>query len=805
MLLRRFLAINCSILNSLALSFEQISINDDTMHPLLTKEKMSNYPTYENTYEHELKVGDKNIKVQIGKFSEQVAAAVITECGETVVLTTIALGNKVDWGYLPLSVEFSEKLYAAGIIKGSRWVKRDGKPTDEAVLKARVIDRTIRPLFAEGITHEIQVISTVFSYDDQNDPDMLALLGTGIGLEISQIPFAGPIAGLRVGYSKETKKFFFNPTYAERETSDLDLIVSGSGDRIVMVEAGANEILESVMIEALQTAQVELGKVTAEITKIAKDIGKEKVELTTKPDAEVESAREKLTQEVSAKHKDVIVEMVKKKGTLVETGKDAFIEQLVTQFGNEDDAKAVLKIDAKELSKVVDTLMKKEARRMIMEDKSRPDGRKLDEVRQIWTEIDVFPRTHGSAMFKRGATQAVTITTLGSPSLGQHIEDMSGQEVRNYMHFYNMPPYSWGGTGRIGWPKRREVGHGALAERALAPMLPDQEDFPYTIHVVSEILSSNGSTSQASVCGSTLSLMAAGVPIKKPVSGIAMGLMSDAEGNYAVLSDIQGLEDHVGDMDFKIAGTRDGITAIQMDIKLTGLSMEILTQALEKARIGRLHIMDEMLKVISEPRTELSPLAPKIEQITIATDRIGELIGPGGKVIKNIIAVTQAEVDVDEDEERGVGLVNISSPSQEAIDKAKEMIQNIMYVEEVDDEFDGKVVRIENYGAFIEYLPGHDGLVHVSEMSTEYVGDPNEVVKMGDEVHVRVVEIKDGGKVSLSMLSKEDWEKARSNRGDRPEFRGDRGGNRNGGRRDNSGRSGSDRGGQRYGGRDNRR
>ena len=769
---------------------------------------MNSYPSYENIYERELKVGDKNIKVQVGKFSEQVAAAVVTQCGETVVLTTIGLGDKVDWGYFPLSVEFSEKLYAAGIIKGSRWVKRDGRPTDEAILKARVIDRTIRPLFAEGITNEVQVINTVFSYDGENDPDMLALLGVGVGLEISQIPFSGPIAGVRVGYSKETQAYTFNPTNEERKALDLDLIVSGSGDRIVMVEAGANEVTEAVMLESLAKAQEELGQVTAEVSQIAKDIGKEKVELVDQPDEDVVAVWEELAQQISAKHQATIVEMVKKKAALEETGKAEFVEKLMVEFSNEDDAEVVLKIDAKELSSTVDKLMKKETRRMILEDKVRPDSRQPEEIRQIWSEVDVFPRSHGSAMFKRGATQAVTITTLGAPSLGQHIEDMDGEEVRTYMHFYNMPPYSWGGTGRFGWPKRREIGHGSLAERALLPMIPDQEEFPYTISVVSEILSSNGSTSQASVCGSTLSLMAAGVPIKRPVAGIAMGMVSDAD-NYVVLSDIQGLEDHVGDMDFKVAGTKEGITAIQMDIKLTGLSMEVLKEALERARLGRIHIMDEMLKAIPETRTQLSAYAPKIEQLTIPTDRIGELIGPGGKVIKNIIAVTEAEVDVDEDGERGVGVVNISSPSQEAIDKAKEMIQNIMYVEEVGDEFDGKVVRIENYGAFVEYLPGHDGLVHVSEMSAEYVGDPNEIVKIGDEVHVRVVEIKEGGKVSLSMLSEAEREKAKSNRNGRPPFRGDRGSNRNGGRRDNSGRRNGGRNGSdrrsRYGGRNDRR
>lgn len=743
---------------------------------------MKSYPTYEHIYERDLSVGDKNIKIQVGKFSQQVAAAVITQCGETVVLTTIGLGHKVDWGYLPLSVEFAEKLYAGGIIKGSRWVKRDGRPTDEAVLKARIIDRTIRPLLPKDMRHELQITATVFSYDGENDPDVLALLGTGIGLGISQVPFAGPVAGLRVGYMKDSEKFIFNPTNEERAASDLDLIVSGSGDRIVMVEAGANEIAEKTMLKALELAQKELGQVTTSMSEIDQQIGKDKAVLVDELDPKVKAAREKLTQDIKTKYQSEIAELVKQQARLEAVDKEAVVAKLVAELGNEDEDAVVLTIDSKELSSRIDELMKAEARRMILEDQTRPDGRKLDEIRSIWTEVDVFPRTHGSAMFKRGATQAVTITTLGSPSLGQHIEDMDGEEVRHYMHFYNMPPYSWGGTGRMGYPKRREVGHGALAERALLPMIPDQEEFPYTIHVVSEILSSNGSTSQASVCGSTLSLMAAGVPIKKPVAGIAMGLMSGDQGNYAVLSDIQGLEDHVGDMDFKVAGTKDGITAIQMDIKLTGLSMEILTEALEKAKQGRLHIMNEMLKTIQKPRTQLSPLAPKIEQLTIPVDKIGELIGPGGKVIKEIIAQTGAEVDVDEDEERGVGIVNISSPEQAAIDQAREMVDNLMYVEKVGDEFDGEVVRIENYGAFVQYLPNRDGLVHISEMAADYVGDPHEIVKLGDQVHVRVIEIKDDGKVSLSMLSEAERAQVQSNRSSRPAFKGRRNKGDHGGR-----------------------
>jgi polyribonucleotide nucleotidyltransferase len=767
---------------------------------------MKSYPTYENTYHHDIKVGDKNIHVEIGKFSEQVAAAVLTTCGETVVLTTVALGRKVDLGYFPLSVEFQEKLYAGGIIKGSRWVKRDGRPTDEAVLKARVIDRTLRPLFPDGVTNEVQVISTVFSYDGENDADMLGLIGAGIGLQISEIPFHGPVAGVRVGYNKNTETFIYNPTEAEGKESDLDLIVSGTGETIVMVEAGANEISEEIMIKALDNAQKVLGEVSKEINAIAKEIGKDKIELVTPVDPAIEAATDELKKNIYAKHKAEIKEIVIHQGKLEPTGMDEFIVALEAEFGNADEEAPVIKIDAKFLKGVVYDLLKQEARRMILEDKERPDGRKPDEIRQIWTELDLFPRTHGSAMFKRGATQVVTITTLGSPALAQYIEDMAGEAVRHYMHFYNMPPFASGEAGRVGYPKRREVGHGALAERALAPMIPDQATFPYTIQVVSEVVSSNGSTSQASVCGSTLSLMAAGVPIKRPVAGIAMGLMSDEKGKYVVLSDIQGLEDHVGDMDFKVAGTSEGITAIQMDIKLTGLNMSILHEALEQARKGRMHIMGEMLKGISEPRKQLSALAPKIEQVTIPMDRIGELIGPGGKVIKNIIALSGAQVDVSEDPERELGLINISSADQAAIDKARQMVENIMYVATAGDEFDGTVTRVEGYGAFVEYLPGREGLVHVSEMAAEYTADANDRVKVGDKVHIWVSGMKDDGKVSLSMMSPEDREQARANAPERPAFRG---GDRNGGDRRGGGGYGGDRrgGGSRggYGGGDRNR
>jgi polyribonucleotide nucleotidyltransferase len=448
---------------------------------------------------------------------------------------------------------------------------------------------------------------------------------------------------------------------------------------------------------------------------------------------------------------------------------------------------------------------------MIVEEGIRPDGRKTTEIRPIWTELDVFPRTHGSAMFKRGATQAVTITTLGSPALGQLIESIEGEENRHYLHHYSMPPYASGEAGRFGAPKRREIGHGALAERALLPMVPSQEEFPYTIHVVTEIMSSNGSTSMASVCGSSMSLMAAGVPIKRPVSGIAMGLiMGEDEKKYAVLSDIQGLEDHIGDMDFKVAGTSEGITALQMDIKLTGVDRKILEEALTQAKIGREFIRNKMAEAITEPRKQLSTYAPKIEQIVIPADKIGEIIGPGGKNIKAMIAESGAEIDIDEDEEKGVGLVNISSPDQSKIDAARAIITGMIRVVDVGDEFDGTVTRVEAYGAFVEYLPGREGLVHVSEMSVERVEDVTSLVNVGDKVHVRLSGFKDDGKVSLSMLSAEQAEQAKANRGgdrggDRGGYGGDRrggggyGGNRGGGDRGRGGYGGGGRGGDRGG------
>ncbi|MBU1033494.1 polyribonucleotide nucleotidyltransferase [Patescibacteria group bacterium] len=752
------------------------------------------YPKYGNTYKKDILVGDKVIHLEIGKFSEQVSAAVLATCGETIVHTTVALGRKVNLGYFPLSVEFVEKLYAGGIIKGSRWVKRDGRPTEDSILRARVIDRTMRPLFPEGITNEVQAISTVLSYDGENEPDMMGLLNTAIALQISDIPFDGPVSGMRLSLD-EKGEFIINPLRSQIEGNDLDLIVSASANSIVMVEAGANEVAEDVMVEALLRAQDESKKVCQQIETIVAEIGKEKVNLIDAEDPDKVAAKQAIVDRLASTYKKEVNEMTNKEGRLEKTDLDELIAKIL-----EEDAAKLKEGEESELSEgmlkgIFHDLMKAEARRMILEDGIRPDGRTTTEIRPIWCEVDLLPRVHGSAMFKRGATQALTVVTLGDPSLGQLVEDMAGEKTNHYFHHYNMPPYASGEAGRIGYPKRREIGHGALAQRAIEPMLPSQEDFPYTIHVVSEIMSSNGSTSQASVCGSTLSLMAAGVPLKKPVSGIAMGLMSDGE-KFVVLSDIQGLEDHVGDMDFKVAGTKEGITAIQMDIKLKGIPKEVLVKALGQAREGRMHIMGEMLKCISEPRTSLSVYAPKVAQITIPAEKIGGVIGSGGSVIKDIIEKSGAEVNVEEDKENKTGVINVSSPDQASIDKAIKMIEDIVREINIGDEFDGTVTRVEGYGMFVEYLPGREGLVHVSNMSSEYVKDANDLYKVGDSVHVRVKEYNPEGKVALTMLSAEQEaeqkEKAAA-RGSREDNGRSSNGGYNGGRRYDNNRGGDRR------------
>ncbi len=732
-------------------------------------------------------VGDKEITLEIGRFSEQAEAAVLARCGGTIVHATIGLGAESNQGWFPLQVEYIENLYAGGKIKGSRWIKRGGRPSDEAILSARVIDRSIRPMFPDGFMREVQVITSVLSVDGVNNPDMVALVASTAALEISSIPFNGPLAGLRIGYKAENDAFIFNPTYEEMKDSDLDLIVAGTNEAIVMVEAGAQEVSEANMLRALQAAHEQIKSINGVISKMKAEIGKAKLAF------EAPELDNELVEKIWQSHQAEIAQAVHAKAMLQKD--DDTLTKLKEQLIAQDEA-----LLEAPLGQIFDKLMKREARRRTFEERIRPDDRTTDQIREITCEVDILPTAHGSAMFKRGATQALTITTLASPDYAQLIEDMEGEEEKRYIHHYNMPPYASGETGRVGWPKRREIGHGALAERALWPMIPSQEEFPYTIHVVSEIMSSNGSTSQASVCGSTLSLMAAGVPIKKPVAGIAMGLMRNEETNeYVILSDIQGLEDHIGDMDFKVAGTADGITAIQMDIKIDGIPMDVMAKALEQARVGRLHILGKMLECISEPRGQLAANAPKIESVQIPVSKIGELIGPGGKNIRALQEETKTEVSVSEE-----GLVTIASPVQADLDAAAKKVREMMMEFEPGMEFDGEVMRIEDYGAFVQMVPGRDGLVHVSQMATGYVQSPHEVVKLGDTVHVEVLDV-DGDRVRLTMLSKEEREQAEAQRrenggGDRGGDRGDRGGRPGGGRGgfrgDRGGRGGRDNGGR---------
>lgn len=709
--------------------------------------------------EKKVEINGQTITFSLGRFAEQATSAVLIRCNDTLVHVALVAGKENPaLGYFPLTVEYQEKLYASGIIKGSRWVKRDGRPTDEAILRARLIDRSIRPLFPEGYVKEVQVVATVLSYDLQTDPDILALCATSAALALSPIPWAGPIAAVRVGLD-DTGKILINPTKDQQKNSKLNLTVSGSDKAIVMVEAGANEITEKQTFEALKAGHEAIIKIVTAINELVKEAGQTKEAFVpAKLDAD-------LQKQVLAKTKTAITDLIGRvAASQHEKTADHGLAEIISAASAD-----LPEADPKQIAIIVYEYFRDTLREQTFTKKLRADGRKPDEIRQLTSEVGLLPRTHGSAMFKRGATQALTITTLGSPSLEQLIEDMEGETSKRYIHHYIFPPFSVGETGRIGFPSRREIGHGALAERAIEPMLPSKEDFPYMMQVVSEIMSSNGSTSMASTCGSTLSLMDAGVPLKKPVAGIAMGLMVKDEKNYVVLTDIQGLEDHLGDMDFKVAGTADGITALQMDIKIPGITFAILEEALAAAKVARLKILDHMLKTLAKPRDHVSAFAPKIVTINIPVEKIGELIGPGGKVIKQIIKDTECEVDVDDS-----GRVVITGVDAVKLQQAKDWVSGLTREFKVGEEFDGKVVRVEAYGAFVELVGGRDGLVHVSRLSTGYVADPNTIVKLGDKLHVRVREIDDQGRVSLTCLTPEQEAQMpqRPSGGSRPPFRG---------------------------------
>ena len=682
-------------------------------------------------------IGNKTLSLEVGRVAGQANGAVLARYGDTMVLATVVRSKpREDLDYFPLQVEFVERLYAGGRIKGSRWVKREGRPSEEATLTARLIDRSIRPLFPEGYKNEVQVIITVLSVDAENDPDILGLCATSAALAISDIPWDGPVGSMRVGFVSKNGSgdFVANPTYQDLEYSDLDLVVSSSKKALIMIEGGVKEVPEETILKGIDFAQKESGKVISLIEDLQKEVGKKKQEFV-KEEIEAE-----LVAQVKKEAKDKVKEIVDLMISEKEESR-AIREEIELALAEKNEEKKT------KISKILDKLIKEQIRDQILEKGKRLDGRKLTEIRPITVEAGVLPRTHGSAIFTRGNTQALTVTTLGPSSLGQLIEGMEGEETKRYIHHYYMPPFSVGETGRVGFPSRREIGHGALAARALEPVLPSEEEFPYAINVVSEIVSSNGSTSMASTCGSTLSLMDAGVPIKAPVSGIAMGMISKGD-KIAILSDIMGVEDFNGDMDFKVTGTKKGVTAIQMDVKATTLTLPVLEKILKQAKDGRFFILEKMLSVLPKSRTKVSKYAPKIETLHIPVEKIGEVIGPGGKVIKNIIAETGANVDIEDD-----GTVSVSSLDKESVKKAMDWVEGLVREVEVNEIFEeGIVRRIQPFGAFVEILPGKDGLVHVSKMSTEYVEDPNDVVKEGQKVRVKVVEVDDLGRINLSMI-----------------------------------------------------
>ncbi len=680
----------------------------------------------------ELELGGRKLSIETGRIAQLADAAVLVRYGDTVVLVTACASDKPKQGidFFPLSVDYEERLYAVGKIPGG-FIKREGRPTEKAILSARLIDRPIRPLFPDGYRNDVQVVATIMSVDQDNNPEIAAMVGSSAALSISSIPFEGPTGSVLVG--RVDGKLIVNPNNDERAKSDLHLVVSGTKDAVMMVEAGANEISEDVMLEAIMFAHDNIKKIVAFIEGIVAKVGKEKKEYTIfKVDEEIENAvREYAT--------DKTLDAIRTTDKLErQTKMDSVKDDAFTHFAE------IFPEKVKEIDSVLYDILKEQVRKLITEEGIRPDDRKLDEIRPISSEVGVLPRVHGSGLFTRGQTQVLTIATLGALGDVQILDGLGDEETKRYMHHYNFPPYSVGETRFMRGPGRREIGHGALAERALEPMIPSEEEFPYAIRLVSEVVSSNGSTSQGSVCGSTLALMDAGVPIKAPVAGVAMGLMKE-KGNVAILSDIQGMEDFLGDMDFKVAGTSKGITAIQMDIKIAGIDRSILEKALEQARVGRLYILDRMLSVISTPRKELSQYAPKIITMKIDPDKIRDIIGPGGKMINKIIAETGVKIDIEDD-----GRVFIAATNQTDGEKAVKIIEGLVKEIKEGEIYLGKVTRLMTFGAFVEILPGKEGLVHISKLDTKRVEKVEDVVSVGDEILVKVTEIDKQGRINLS-------------------------------------------------------
>lgn len=680
----------------------------------------------------EMQLGGRTLTVETGKLAQMANGACTLRYGDTVLLVTATNSAKPKEGidFFPLSVDFEEKLYSAGKIPGS-FIRREGKPSEKAILTSRLIDRPIRPLFPKGYRNDVQVVATVLSVDIDHNPDTIAMIGSSVALSISSIPFNGPTGSVSVGLVDG--QFIINPTFEQREKSDMYLVVSGTKDAIMMVEAGSNEVSEEVMLNAILFAHEEIKKICDFVQNIANEIGKEKDEYYVfKPLEEVEAA---VTEFASQKMKDAIKTVDKQER---QDNMEKVKDETMAHF------EEIFPENMKDVDEVIYSITKKEVRNMIVKDKVRPDNRAQEEIRPIWCEAGVLPRTHGSAIFTRGQTQVLSVATLAGLSEAQTIDGLDEEEERRYMHHYNFPAFSVGEARASRGPGRREIGHGALAQRAIEPLLPSEEEFPYTIRVVSEVMSSNGSTSQASVCGSTLCLLDAGVPMKDMVAGIAMGLIKDEE-DVVILSDIQGMEDFLGDMDFKVAGTEKGITAIQMDIKISGIDEDILKRALAQAREGRLHILGEMRKVIDKPRESLSPYAPMIINMMINPDKIREVIGTGGKVINKIIDETGVKIDIDND-----GKVSILSNDQEMCMKAKSIIEGIVAEPEVGKIYSGKITKIMQFGAFVEILPGKEGLLHISQMDKQRVAKVEDLFKEGDSVEVKLTEIDSQGRLNLS-------------------------------------------------------
>ena len=692
--------------------------------------------------------GGRQLTVEIGQLAKQANGAVLVRYGDTVVLTA-AVGTKQakDTDFFPLTVNYEEKMYAAGKIPGG-FIKREGRPSEHATLTARLIDRPIRPMFAEGFRNEVQITNTVMSVDPNCPPEMAAMFGSSLALCISDIPFDGPIAGVDVG--RVNGEYVINPTTEQKENSDIELSVAGTATAINMVESSAKEVGEEDMLGALLFGHEEIKKLVAFQEEIVREVGKEKMEVTLLSfDPAIEAQVKDLFSQAMVHAIQTEEKLAREEN--IEKVKETAIEHFEAVLEENDEKAGLLK----QVSQLVDNLEKDEVRRLITEEKVRPDGRKIDEIRPLSSEIDLLPRVHGSGLFTRGQTQALTSATLAPLGEYQVIDGLGIEEGKRFIHHYNFPQFSVGSVGRAGSPGRREIGHGALGERALKQVIPSPEDFPYTIRLVSEVLESNGSSSQASICAGTLALMAAGVPIKAPVAGIAMGLISDGT-NYTVLTDIQGLEDHLGDMDFKVAGTTTGITALQMDIKIQGITEQILREALTQAKKARFEILEELTSTIAEPRKELSPYAPKIEMISIHPDKIKVVIGRGGETINSIIDETGVKIDIDQE-----GHVSIASTDAAMIQRAKEIIEDLTREIEVGQVYEGTVRRIEKFGAFVEIAKGKDGLVHISELAHERVGKVEDVLALGDKVTVKVIEIDGQGRINLSrkaLLPKEDKE-----------------------------------------------